>query len=301
MYKSILVPLDGSKVAEQVLPYTRFLSARLEVPVELVGVLDLAAIAASVDSHKARYLGVLVEDSRRASEAYLERIGKTFLGTPITCSVETGKPEEVIIAKRARDKKTLIAMATHGRSGMSRWLLGSVAEKVLRATTNPLLLVRARGEGSAEGEVKFERVIVPLDTSALAESVLPDVIDLAKALNLAVILMHAYVLPPWAYYGAGDYYNPRYKSFAAQLKEEARSYLESKVNKLKVRGLEKISSVLVEGSAAEEIIALARREPNSLVAMCTHGYSGVKHWVLGSVAEKVVRHSADPVLVIRAT
>jgi nucleotide-binding universal stress UspA family protein len=134
----------------------------------------------------------------------------------------------------------------------------------------------------------------------LAETVLPDVIDLARRLNLEVIVMHAYAVPLSAYYGAEDYYNPYYKDLAAQLKGEAGSYLEGKVRELKEQGLEKVSSVALEGSAAEEIIAFARRESNSLVAMCTHGYSGVKHWVLGSVAEKVVRHSDDPVLVVRA-
>jgi len=299
MYKRIFVPLDGSKVAEQVLPYARFLSGRLKATVELVGVVDLAAIAISVHSNKAN-VGKIAEEGRRASATYLEEISKRFPGASVTYSVETGKPEEVIIEKAAHHKGTLVAMATHGRSGMSRWLLGSVAEKVLRASTNPLLLVRAGVGGKPEAKVEFERIVVPLDTSPLAETVLPEVTDLAKRLNLEVVLVHAYALPMSAYYGYGDYYNPDYENLAAQLKEEARKYLEAKVTKLKGKGLEKVSSVVLDGSAAEEIIAIARREPNSLVAMCTHGYSGVKRWVLGSVTEKVVRHSDDPMLVIRA-
>ncbi len=143
MYTKILVPLDGSRLAEQVLPYARFLMARLKVPVELLGVIDLAAIAISVHSHNARYLSRLADESRRASETYLERISKTVPEVSITSSVETGKPEEVIIEKAARDKRTSIAVATHGRSGVKRWTLGSVTEKVVRHSRSPVLVVRA--------------------------------------------------------------------------------------------------------------------------------------------------------------
>ncbi len=300
MVTKILVPLDGSRVAEQVLPYACFLATRLKLPVELIGVIDIAAIATSVDTDKARYVGTLINDSKRASQNYLQRVGKKFPGSSVTYSVEPGKPEDVIIEKAAHEQGTLVTMATHGRSGMSRWLLGSVAEKVLRATTNPLLLVRAGVGGTAETKVKIESIVVPLDTSPLAESVLPEVIDLAKRLNLHVVITHAFVLPMSAYYGSGDYYTPDYGNFSAQLKDEARSYLEERVKELKAQGLEKVSSVFLEGSAAEEIIALVRRQSYSILAMCTHGRSGIKRWVLGSVTEKMVRHSGDPVLVIRA-
>jgi nucleotide-binding universal stress UspA family protein len=300
MYNKILVPLDGSAVAEQALPYARLLAAKLKVPAELLGVIDPAVISASGLTHNPRYVGRLTEEGRRASESYLARVSKTFPEKFVTASVEVGKPEEVIIEKAAEGKETLVAMATHGRSGMSRWLLGSIAEKVLRGGTNHLLLIRSGEGGSGDGGVKLETIVVALDSSTLAETVLRDITDLAKLLRLNVILAHAYELPLSAYYGAEDYYDLHYRNLAARLKDEARKYLDGKVQELKGRGLAKVSSVLLEGPAAEEIIAFTRSEPNSLLAMCTHGYSGVKRWVLGSVTEKVVRHSGDPVLVVRA-
>jgi len=298
MYTRILVPLDGSKVAEQVLPYTRWLAGALKIPVELLGVIDVVGIAASTDAARARYFGMLVEDGKRASKTYLERISPTFQEVSVKCSVETGKPEDVIIEKGASDKGTLIAMATHGRSGMNRWLLGSIAEEVLRGTSNPLLIVRAAEEGKSEGVASFKSVVVPLDGSELAETVLPGVIDLAKRTNLEVVLTRAYALPVAVYAGADDYYIPNYDELKAEVKKEALVYLEAKVNELKGKGL-KVASVLLDGPAAEEIIGFARRTPDNLVAMCSHGRSGLKRWVLGSVTEKVVRHSGDPVLVIR--
>lgn len=151
-----------------------------------------------------------------------------------------------------------------------------------------------------DARLKFDTIVVALDTSALAETVLRDVTDVAKLLSLNVILAHAYELPLFAYYGAEDYYDLHYRNLAARVKDEAHRYLDGKVEELKGKGLAKVSSVLLEGPAAEEIIAFTRSEPNSLLAMCTHGYSDVKRWVLGSVTEKVVRHSGEPVLVLRA-
>jgi nucleotide-binding universal stress UspA family protein len=300
MYSKILVPLDGSAVAEQVLPYARFLAARLKLPVELLGVVDPAAIAVSGLTHDPRYVGKLTEDGRRASEAYLARVSGTFSEKPAAWCVQIGNPALAIIDRAAQDKGTLVAMATHGRTGMSRWLLGSVAEKVLRGSTNPLLLVRAGVGGRGDGGVEFETVIVPLDTSPLAETVLRDATELATLLQLKVILAHTYEVPVSSYLGAEDYSTSNYRSVAAELREQGRKYLDRKVKELERGGLAKVSSILLEGSAAEEIIALTRSQPNSLVAITTHGYSGVKRWVLGSVTEKVARHCDDPVLVVRA-
>lgn len=300
MYSKILVPLDGSIVAEQVLPYARFVVARLKLSVELLGVVDPAAIAVSGLAHNPRYVGKVTEDGRRASETYLARVSGTFPEKSAAWSVQMGNPALAIIDRAAQDKGTLIAMATHGRTGMSRWLLGSVAEKVLRGSTNPLLLVRAGAGGRGDGTVKFETIIVPLDTSPLAETVLRDATALAKLLQVKLILAHAYEVPVSSYLGAEDYSISNYRSVAAELRERGRKYLDHKVEELKRGGLAKVSSMLLEGSAAEEIIALTRREPNSLVAISTHGYSGVKRWVLGSVTEKVARHCDEPVLVVRA-
>jgi nucleotide-binding universal stress UspA family protein len=93
---------------------------------------------------------------------------------------------------------------------------------------------------------------------------------------------------------------PDYEELKARIEAETKSYLEGKVAALKTRGLQKVFAAVAEGSAADEIIKYARRCPDALVAMCTHGRSGVRRWVLGSVTEKVVRHSGDPVLVISA-
>ena len=115
----------------------------------------------------------MIEKGVMGSQEYLNGIAQSFPDVNVKATVERGRAEEVIIERAAADEGTLIAMATHGRSGINRWLLGSIAEKVLRAITNPLLLIRAVDAVRSEGEAPLKSVIVPLDGSELAESVLP--------------------------------------------------------------------------------------------------------------------------------
>ena len=298
MYTRMLIPLDGSKTAENVLPYGRILARTFQIPVELMEVLDIAGMASHVAAEKARRLDTVVTEGERSSEQYLKKIASSFSGVNVGCTVERGRPEDVIVEKAAADKTTLIAMATHGRSGMSRWLLGSIAEKVLRAATNPLLLVRASEEALTEGEAVLRSIIVPLDGSELAESVLPTAVKFARLFNVGMVLFRTYELPASAYYGRENYL-PNYEELKNRVKEQAQDYLDKRIEAIKAEGVQRVSSVLIEGSGPNEIIDYARKTPNALITMCTHGRSGVKRWVLGSVTEKVVRHSGDPVLVMR--
>lgn len=299
MYSKILVPLDGSQTAEKVLPYARYLAGKFKVPVELLAVVDIADIASHMASEKARFLDTIIEDAVRHCTSYLRAVATTFADTVVACSVEKGKAEDTIIEKAATDKAMLITMATHGRSGLNRFLLGSVAEKVLRGTVNPLLLIRATAEAKPAGEAVLKSIIVPLDGSVLAESVLPMVADMAKKLNLEVELFRAYHIPYNVYAGDEGFYAGNYDELLTGVRDEAVEYLDKKAAELKRLGVEKVTCVTKEGFAGDEIIALGRKTADNLIAMCSHGRSGVKRWVLGSVAETVVRHSGDPVLISR--
>ena len=301
MYTRILVPLDGSKLAERVLPYARFLACGLKIPVEFLAALDITQLGTHISVGQSRFLSTLVEDSMQNSEAYLKRVAYTFDGADVKRTVDKGRAAEAIIDKGAADTGVLIAMATHGRSGINRWLLGSVAEKVLRATANPLLLIRATDGARSERETPLKSILVPLDGSELAESVLPVVAELAKKLDLAVILLRVYNVP-YSVYGYGyGYYAIDTEKFVAEARDEARQYLENKAAEIKKLGVEKSVCVTREGHSADEIIKSASETPDNLISMCSHGRSGVGRWVLGSVTETVVRHSASPVLILRHT
>jgi len=300
MYSKILIPLDGSSTAEKVLPYARYLAGKFKIPVELLAVVDISEMAAHMSAEKARFLDTMIEEGIKHLTSYLRGVATTFKDAEIRCAVEKGKAEDVIIEKGEADTAALIAMATHGRSGLNRFLLGSVAEKVLRGSANPLFLVRATEEGPGEGEASLQSVIVPLDGSELAESILPMVAGVAKTLGLEVILLRAYHIPYNLYAADDGAYVVHYDELIAGVRDEAKEYLERKAEEIKKLGLVRVSTVTKEGFAGDEIIAVGRSTPQSLIAMCSHGRSGVKRWVLGSVTETVVRHAAGPVLVARA-
>jgi nucleotide-binding universal stress UspA family protein len=299
MFTKILIPLDGSKTSEKVLPLARILAVTLHLPIELLEVVDISAATAHLAADKARYLDCLIAEGEALSREHLKEVAANFSGAKVVCSVERGKPADVIIEKAALEPGTLIAMATHGRSGVNRWMLGSVAEKILRGSRNPLFLVRANEEDATDCTAMIKSILVPLDGSELAESVLATVVEVAKTLELEVVLCRAYELAASAYYGSEDYL-PNYDAMLLRLKAEMESYLKEKADWLQARGLAHVSSVAFEGPSAEQIADYSRKHPDAMVVMCTHGRSGVSRWVLGSVTEKVVRHCADPVLVLHA-
>lgn len=286
MYSKILIPLDGSKVAEAVLPYGKFLAETLHLPVQIVH-----AAAPKPATPAAQ--------SNRESE-YLKGAAASYLGAvSAECIVKSGAAAEVILDTAAADAGTLIAMATHGQSGGGRWLLGQVAQKVLQAAKNPLILIRPNEASVSKREVRFRTIIVPLDGSHLAERVLPHVVGLATQLQAEVVLMRTYSLPTAGYFMAAGMAQPDLAALGEKMKQEVGGYLAVKAAELKAQGIAKISPHVAEGHGAEEIIDLARGRADSLIALASHGRSGIGRWVLGSVAERVVSYAGTPVLVIR--
>jgi len=300
MFGKILVPLDGSKTAENVLPLARSFARALQIPVELLGVIDIVEIAYQVARDRVSIVTSLVNDATGRFTEYLEGIAQNFPTGTARCTIQTGSAAEAIINSAATDKQTLIALATHGRSGLDRWLLGSVAEKVLRGGSNPTLVVRARDDKNPSWAMAtLKRIVVPLDGSEMSEGILPYIKELAKQVDLEVTLIRLY----GGLSAAGDgFYSPhQLDAMTARLRQEAVTYLESKTEEMKQQGLNKISFTAKEGLEPDEILAIARQTPDTMIAMCTHGRSGVQRWALGSVTETVVRHSDNPVLVVRGS
>ena len=297
MYTRIVVPLDGSTTAEAVLPYVEAFAAGFKTSVELISVIDIGAMTTYLAADKVHNLDTIIVNEEKKCALYLANVAKRFSRFPTECRVVRGTPAESIIETTGQDRDTLVAMGTHGRSGAKRWLLGSVAEKVLRGTMNPLFLVRAASAKASPRQI-IDSIVVPLDGSLLSERILPVVANWAQALDVEVTLIRAFELPASAYYGNEDYL-PDYDALREKARKEAADYLREHADSLIGAGVRTVSTRTIEGPAAAEIISYAQTAPRSVIAMSSHGRSGVQRWILGSVTEKVVRHGDDPVLVVR--
>lgn len=300
MFSKIVIPLDGSPVAEAALPYARALARGGSLPVELLSVIDLDEMARHIAAERGLFLDTLDDFETHRRNDYLSGLAKSFAGSPVDCRVERGEAASSIVERAAADKSALICMASHGRSGLQRWLLGSVAEKVLRASENSLLLVRASDSVPATGVAPLDSIIVPLDGSNVAEQVLPAIADVVKSLDIELILFRAYNIAYGSFYEGGGAYAVDLQHLSASIETDVQLYLEERRDVLAKAGVAKLAYASKEGLAADAIIDFARNKPDGLIAMCSHGRSGVRRWVLGSVTETVVRHAANPVLILRA-
>jgi nucleotide-binding universal stress UspA family protein len=310
MFNRILVPLDGSPLAEQVLPYVKILAKGLNAPVKLLRAVSPAGEELADPAHQ-HYPHQVDENIRQQALDYLRSAGAALssLGVPISYETPLESPAAAIINEAEKEPGTLVAMSTHGRSGIARWVVGSVTGKVLHATTSPLLVIRPTGEQPSSDDIQLKTALVPLDGSELAEQSLPYVAALAKALDLDIQLCR--VTPSAEEYsvyfeyqpvgsGANVYSGP-YEEFSRAADASAMSYLHDVRQKLHRQRVWSVEETLLRGRPASAIVDAAHAIPGSLVIMTTHGRSGIGRWLLGSVTDRVVRESGVPVLVVRSS
>lgn len=299
MYSKILIPLDGSKIAENALPYARYLARRCKIPVELLAAIDVGEFATYLPIDRAELLDKLIRNETAAAENYLRRVAESFPGTEATWTVRVGHPGDVIVGAAEKHAGILIVMASHGRSGLGRFLLGSVAERVLRSVRNPLLLIRAREGVGSDGERELKSVVVPLDGSQLAERAIPMAGELAKRLGLEAVLLRAYGVPYVGYVAEDNFRPMNYGEILEAERSEANRYIGAMADKMKKLEVPTVASIVKVGTPAAAIIDFASDHPERLIVMASHGRAGVKRWVLGSVAEAVARHGRSPMLILR--
>lgn len=295
MYERIMVPLDGSNAAEMVLPYAEEIATKFHSELALVSV---AEPTASESDHLFRAYLKMIQEKVRVE---LLDWGASP-ETRVSVEVLFGKPADQLLAYAVDKNIGLVVMASRGRSGEGPWLLGNIAAKVLRATTKPVLLVRreAPGEGlQRKGLIK--RVLVPLDGSRVAEQILPHAEELAKVMEGDVILFQTYesVLRMISGEGYRGLSEGEVREANKHREQEARDYLKTMAGPFREMGLA-VLEVVAAGDPAEAILDYAESNAVDIVTMSTHGLSGIKRWVFGSVTDKVLHAGDIPVLVVRA-
>ena len=302
MTTRILVPLDGSPLAEQALPCAVTLARGLDAELVLLravwilpdildmldeSTVDLNAIADQLDAEAGGYLNALVGQLKEGG----------LNAHPV---VRCGPAAETILDYAVEGKIDQIVMATHGYSGIQRWTHGSVAERVLQTAMAPLLLVRA-GEQDLAGDWRqpapCRRILVPLDGSPVAEQVLPGVVTVAQAMKGKLVLFQV----PIAYVSGwmtGEWYLPA-QGVLDTAEKDAQSYLSAVAVRLREQGFD-VDTATGMGSVANCIVEYAEANHIDLIAMCTHGRTGLARWALGSVADRVLRAGSTPILLVRA-
>jgi nucleotide-binding universal stress UspA family protein len=296
MYQRVLIPLDGSKLAEEILPLAERVSSGFTIPLHLLTVIQRNSVAAT----RAAGLDANQKAAEKAQDylgMILERVGRGVGTEHVKMAVKIGEVADTIVQEAESVPKTLIALSSHGRSGLTRMVLGSVADKVLHGTRAPVFIYSPREDVPVRQAEDFNTIMVPLDGSELAEQALPYAAALANALQLKVILVR--VTSTLADLASDGFYEVT-QVLIDELEKEAIDYLDRKVSTLRQEGLKDVDRRHLTGSAARKIIDSARETPRSFIAMCSHGRSGVQRWALGSVADQVVSQVAVPVLVVRA-
>ena len=304
MFERILVPLDGSPRAEMILPQLGRILRHEDAEILLVRAVHVPPMPPD--------WGMATDDLRRRERAeaqrYLHDVALRFSerGVKVHGRVLQGRPPDAILDAASEEDVTLIAMATHGRSGLARFAFGSVAEKLLRSSDVPLLLVRSfrpKPDGDLEPmtpeELPFRRILVPFDGSATAAAGLGPAVKFAQLFNATGVILH--VVPP--YVPPGPILPGMEPLLPPEIPEpdaEEDSATAAAASRFEAVDLPAVRRTVI-GDPASAILDHAFEAGVDLIAMATHGRSGVSRWAMGSVAERVLRASTVPMLITRAS
>ncbi|HEX6796270.1 MAG TPA: universal stress protein [Ktedonobacterales bacterium] len=326
MFTRILVPLNGSALAEQVLPDAARLARANGATVMLVRVIRPLVEYEAMRPAPGAWLPAADNTLRDAATAYLNelRAKEPLLDVSTEAHVLVGPVAPIVLRAADDERADIIVMSTQGRKGIARWLQGSVAGAVIRDAQVPVLVLREAATPLAADLAAGQPVsaLVPLDGSPLAEAALEPAVQLAAAMSQgaggSIHLLRVVDPPPERPASdspaARQEHAERRRDIRRELRN-AREYLDTAaagVRKLyaDAHGVSVTWSIARGHNVAEAILgatrsasgaALRADKPESvnLIAMGTHGRGGLKRWIMGSVAERVVREAAIPVLVVR--
>ena len=310
MFKKILVPLDGSARAEEALPVAARIARASGGSVHLLEVvspvIDYGGFALAPMT-----TGQVLESDMAVVDDYLKQVAASpaFEGIPTTTEAAFGPPAQYILAAATSGEFDLIVLCSHGRTGFTRWALGSVAHTLAHESGIPTLILRERRPAALFTLLdtgRSIRALVPLDGSELAEAALAPVSALVTALSApeqgALHLAEIVLL----------YQTSAEEGFVSELNEEAveraKVYLAQVTERLQAPDrqprLSMTSSVGLEQDVAAALVSLAEHGSEEtgacdLIAMSTHGRHGLERWVMGSVTDRMLNTTGLPILIVR--
>jgi nucleotide-binding universal stress UspA family protein len=302
----VLAPVDGSTRALHAVPW----AAKLAGPDGTVILLRVVPPQPEYAESLFSFVGAEervreIQDAwTRTAKADMDEAEALLSGSGVTVEqvVAEGEPDEEIVAAAARRGVQMIAMASHGRGAVGRAIFGSVADRVARTAPVPVLILRPPDEDVVPS-VAVSRIVVPLDGSEIAARALPVASELAEHLAAPVHVIRAVdaaLSLPMAsgVFGAGPVVDANVTDqIWEEAEAEARSTVTAAVSQLQSEGVDASGGIVIGSPffAISEAI-----EPGDLLTLTSHGRGGVRRWLLGSVAEKLVREAKAPVMLVPA-
>ncbi|MEZ4519057.1 MAG: universal stress protein [Chloroflexota bacterium] len=309
LYRNILVPLDGSELSERALePAYRIARAMAALPTEepesspVKLILLQSSSPANLVAADPYLYDELVRMVVDESQVYLNKVATRFEDSPVvveTVSV-TGAAAESIVRYAEDHHIDLIVLSSHGRTGSSRWVYGSVAEKVLHHAPCAVAIIRAQ---TKRDMFQNRSILVPLDGSTLAEQALEPAMALARSVGSDVVLLRVVPSPeplPEGLVTPGAITAEQRQMVEQSEREEAEAYLQKIYNQLPTAHLF-FDVAVTSGYVADAIVDYATAHNTDLIVMSSHGRSGISRWLYGSVAEKVLRGADCATLIVRST
>ena len=313
MKDTILVPLDGSPFAEQVLPLAASMARTLDIPLELVRVHLAPTLGFSQDVFHA----TLDEDAdaRMNDRAYLDRLALALANQELdvhTTLLDARSVPDAIVARATAARARIIVMTTHGRTGVRRTIMGSVADEVVRQSTIPVLLwTTTESHPVRSPSLPFTRVLVPLDGSLAGEAILPHAVMMAQLGSGRLTLLRVVgpalagteppatvpISPFFAYASAVTVIDEQATQHAT---EHASAYLNATATQLRTtyHGLRVDVKVMVDERVDVAVLAAAKQEGADLVALVPQGL-GASRVIVGSTADSLLRERIGAVMLLR--
>jgi nucleotide-binding universal stress UspA family protein len=282
MFENILVPTDGSDCAQSAIGHAEDLATRYEARVHALCVADSRTLDNAPKHEQLK--------SERAEIAERACTELSESGISAERAVRTDVPHQAILKYASEQDVDLIVMGTHGRTGVERYLLGSVTEKVVRLSDVPVLTVKA--EGDSEVTYPYSDILVPTDGSEGAESAIGPAVDIARTYDARV---HALSVIDTMTMGV----DARSGVILDALEESAQSAVDTVEEQATRASVSAVEPAIQHGSPYRGIRSYVEEHDIDLVVMGTRGRSGIERYLLGSVAEKTVRTSPVPVMTVR--
>jgi nucleotide-binding universal stress UspA family protein len=303
MLDQILVTLDGSDFGEYALPFARAIAEKTGGSVNLSHVNCCDQPTDLLQNTPFQYEGVsmeaYLEKHAEAQWKYLKEreneMRSALPETQVDSSLLEGFVTEALERQAREIGAKLVIMTTHGRTGVSRAWLGSVADSLVRNSNFPLLVIRCLEDGESFPAPRFDHILVPLDGSQVGEKILEPTVELGKAMGSRLTLLH--VVSPYVTVGARV--SPLPAGHLKQRVAKAEAYLAGVAERLAQDGIEAEPKLESHFAPARAILNVAEEEDVDLIAIATHGYTGVKRALLGSVTDKVLRAAKWPLLLER--